>query len=1157
MSWQTQAYIAALVMISSVALALTLWARQRRVTPGGLVAARDLLSENLGNGALVLDAQNHIADISPAAQQLIGLNAAHIGQPAEVVLATWPDLVARLRETRPAQVEIQVGQAAPRDLELRLSPLHDRRGRFTGQLIVLRDITGQKQVEEKLRQLSRAVEQSPDTVVITDPPGNIVYVNPKFTQLTGYSAEEVLGQNPRILKSGQTPPEEYQRMWQAITSGGEWHGEFLNKKKNGELYWESAVISPITDAQGHITHFLAVKEEITERKRLEQVEREQRALTEAMRDTAAALNSTLDLDQVLDRILTNVGRVVPHDAANIMLVDAATGLAHVARAQGYRHVAPGLEQEILSLRLPVHQVPNLLRMAEDGQPIVVSEVQQSPDWIPLGTTGWLGSYVAAPIRMKGQAIGFLNLNSATPGFYHETHAERLRAFADQAAIAIENARLFKEAQQRNQRLALINEISVAINQPVELNAVLQAAVDGLTRVLNVSQIGVALFDQTRQHLTVVADHPAPGNSSAVGIELPIEGNLSLQHILTTKAPLMIQDVQSDPITVGLREVMARQRVCSILLVPLIVRDQVIGTIGCDAIQAPRQFTPEEIELAQTIANLVALRIEQARLFEAEHTARQQVQRHATDLSGLYAITRATSRSLALEDVLAQALSSAIVSLRFEAGTIALTEMDGSSSSLRLVASRGLPPALLQQLGAGGLDGTLSAYVHAQREIVLIDDLEQETSAARRGMVEVYGTPGWRAYVGIPLLQQEQSLGAMCLFARQPRPASSYDMALLASIGHQIATAITNAQLFQTTISERSRLKALIESSRDGIILTTIDGRIVVVNAQALQMLRLPGQPEDWLGIKMRAVANQLRDHTPEGYQAAMTEIERIQAGDEPPAEGEVEVTSRVLYWQTLPVRVGTRPMGRLLVLRDMTDERAVERMRQDMTHTMVHDLRNPLSAISTSLGFLTSGMMGEIPPDQRPFLDIASRNARRMLDLVNAILDVSRLESGRMPLEPTAFSIADLMLEVVQSQTALADEKGLGLESGAPPTLLPAWGDVKLLQRVLQNLIGNAIKFTPAGGLVRAMARMDEQAGRPILLVSVSDTGPGIPPEISSRLFQKFVTGSQEGSGSGLGLAFCRLAIEAHGQRIWVESAPGEGATFTFSLATAMMPQLA
>jgi PAS domain S-box-containing protein len=134
----------------------------------------------------------------------------------------------------------------------------------TRSIVTSRDITGRRETERRLQQLSRATEQSPVSVVITDLNGNIEYVNPKFTQVTGYSCEEAIGKNPSILKSGELAPEVYNDLWQTIKAGGEWHGEFHNRKKNGELFWESASISPITDCDGNVTHFVAVKEDITE-----------------------------------------------------------------------------------------------------------------------------------------------------------------------------------------------------------------------------------------------------------------------------------------------------------------------------------------------------------------------------------------------------------------------------------------------------------------------------------------------------------------------------------------------------------------------------------------------------------------------------------------------------------------------------------------------------------------------------------------------------------------------------------------------------------------------------------------------------------------------------------------------------------------------------
>jgi len=145
----------------------------------------------------------------------------------------------------------------------------DETGKLLRSVGTVQDITARWITEERLRQLSRAVEQSPVCVVITDPEGSISYVNPKFSELTGYSYDEALGQNPRILKSNITPQETFVELWQKIKAGGEWRGEFCNKKKNGELYWEMAYISPVVDAQGDVTHYVAVKEDITARKHAE------------------------------------------------------------------------------------------------------------------------------------------------------------------------------------------------------------------------------------------------------------------------------------------------------------------------------------------------------------------------------------------------------------------------------------------------------------------------------------------------------------------------------------------------------------------------------------------------------------------------------------------------------------------------------------------------------------------------------------------------------------------------------------------------------------------------------------------------------------------------------------------------------------------------
>ena len=304
------------------------------------------------------------------------------------------------------------------------------------------DISEQKQAQERLHILQRAIEQSPAAIMLSDTQGNVEYVNPKFTQATGYQPEEVIGRNPRLLKSGETAPAEYARLWQTISSGGEWRGEFHNRKKNGELFWEAASISAITDPTGRITHYLAVKEDITARKTMEAAERQQHALVEMLRHIAALINSTLDLNEVLDRILGNIGRVVPHDAAIIMLIEG--DLARIVRSAGYADM--GLTDEALQFPFVVSATRNLHTMLTSNRPLVIPDVTAYPGWIVTQAGHQTRAFVGAPIRCRRGIIGFLSLESREPGFFNTTHAERLQALADQTGIAIDNAQLYERVR---------------------------------------------------------------------------------------------------------------------------------------------------------------------------------------------------------------------------------------------------------------------------------------------------------------------------------------------------------------------------------------------------------------------------------------------------------------------------------------------------------------------------------------------------------------------------------------------------------------------------------------------------------------------------------------------------------------------------------------
>jgi signal transduction histidine kinase len=226
----------------------------------------------------------------------------------------------------------------------------------------------------------------------------------------------------------------------------------------------------------------------------------------------------------------------------------------------------------------------------------------------------------------------------------------------------------------------------------------------------------------------------------------------------------------------------------------------------------------------------------------------------------------------------------------------------------------------------------------------------------------------------------------------------------------------------------------------------------------------------------------------------------------------------------------------------------LEKLRDDLTHMIVHDLRTPLASVIA--GMQTLDVVGELNQDQREMRGIAITGGETLLGMINDLLDVEKLESGSMQLDYAVLSAAELVASAVSQVASLAESKQLTLVRQTVGDLPPLRGDENKLRRTLVNLLGNAIKFTPSGGAVTVEARLSEE-GQSIVF-SVSDTGEGIPPEAFGRIFEKFgqVESRQGGRtmSTGLGLTFCKLAVEAHGGHVGVESAPGEGSTFCFTV---------
>ncbi len=227
----------------------------------------------------------------------------------------------------------------------------------------------------------------------------------------------------------------------------------------------------------------------------------------------------------------------------------------------------------------------------------------------------------------------------------------------------------------------------------------------------------------------------------------------------------------------------------------------------------------------------------------------------------------------------------------------------------------------------------------------------------------------------------------------------------------------------------------------------------------------------------------------------------------------------------------------------------LNRQKDVLTGALVHDLRQPLTAVIGGLDRVEEDP--NLPEETRKLVGIASRGGTELLEMVNDLLDVTKLEAGHPLIEPRAVSPAEFIEPGVAPLREFARSKKIALTLEARPDLPSIHADPERLRRVILNLVGNALKFTPSGGAVRVSAHLD--AARDHLLVSVSDTGEGIPKDLQQRIFDKFASaeGGRSSGGrrsTGLGLTFCKMIVEAHNGEIWVDSEPPHGSTFTFSL---------
>jgi len=662
---------------------------------------------------------------------------------------------------------------------------------------VMRDISERKQAEADLVLQGAALVAAANGIVITDRNGHIVWVNPAFTRLTGYAADEVLGQNPRILKSGQHDQAFYAVLWNTIGAGNVWHGEMVNRRKDGSLYFEEETITPVADARGAIHHFVAIKQDISSRKQAEAAELEQRTLAEALRDTAAALNSTLELDTLLGLILEYVGRVVPHDSANIMLVEE-TALS-LAGSRGYSE--RGTHVPVLEHPLQFGAFPNIKFMAQTGQALVIPDTMIDPGWVNAPGSEWIRSYAGAPIRRNDQIIGFISLNSRTPGFFTAAHADRLKAFADQAGSALENARLLSETRQRLAELEAINRVSTALRTAETQDEMLPVLLNVTLAVMGAAWGGIWLYDPIQDEIRMAAAARG-GDKVEMPPELPERPGEGINGVVfATGQPYLVSDLQQDPHL----SPAARERIppgVSAATIPIHAGEKIIGTLNI-AVAPPRAITTGDVHLLTTLSAIGGNAIQRMRL--AEQTAQRLQQ-----LGALRAIDVAITSSLSLPVTLNVVLEQVMSQLQIDAADVLRLNLE--ANTLDHAGSRGFRsqptghPSL--PLGSG-----YASQAVLERRLISRPNLSAETPGP--GEPTLPPAEAFQAYYGVPLIAKGLVVGVLEVYQRTPLQRGPGWLELLEALAGQAAIAIDNARLFENMERSHYELSQAYDATIEG------------------------------------------------------------------------------------------------------------------------------------------------------------------------------------------------------------------------------------------------------------------------------------------------------------------------------------------------------
>lgn len=713
------------------------------------------------------------------------------------------------------------------------------------------------------------------------------------------------------------------------------------------------------------------------------------------------------------------------------------------------------------------------------------------------------------------------------------------------------AEIRRQAQvvaRRNKGLELVNELALAVNSSLELHEIFASAIQKLGQLLEAEAVSLLLLNEEHRELVV---HVSSRTGKYVSVPVEIECESKGQEQVTQEqGPLVVLNILNEHYEeLGLS---THPHESSIQSIPMRSKEHLLGAIAIINKQGGA-FDEADWALLNSAAGIIAVAVENAHLLE---NARQQVD----ELIALNEIGRALTSTLDLKQILKQTTLLVQRALQSEAASFWL--LDEARQELILIASSGMGSDTITGFRLS-IEQGIAGYVARTGEHYIAGDVIQDSNYF--GQVARMSNYTPRSILCLPVQVKSQTIGVMQVLHRNIDWFDVDDLRLAYPVANFVGIAVENARLFsevqvfnrqleqmvnertQELAEEKEKTEAILASMADGLLVLDADNHILAANTVAEEMLgfllseRLgqPILPEQLNHSTLWRCINDMA-HSPSLTSAASVDI--------PAPEMGVLLSIQAHSAKILNETGATA--GTVILLRDISALKEVERMKARFMAGVTHELKTPLSIIHLHSQNLLL-YQERLPFEKRKELLISIQTQVELLEkLIEDILELSRLDTGLTEAERTSLDLIEIIDQIIADLRPLAEAKHIKLIWNKPDQPVVVLANSGQMERVVRNLLDNAIKYTPAEGSVQVQTRLEQFNGRTVADIRVVDTGNGIPVEHQKRVFDRFyrVDPSHTVPGTGLGLAIVKEIINAYGGKVTLKSTPGRGSMFAITL---------